>query len=59
MNLRRYEKYDYVVIMCRNQLDFNDLIRRIGYENKKQMLTATKKVKARAIWYEEFEKLWH
>lgn len=45
--------------MCRNQLDFNDLIRRIGYENKKQMLTATKKVKARAIWYEEFEKLWH
>lgn len=59
MNLRRYEKYDYVVIMCRNQLDFNDLIRRIGYENKKQMLTASKKVKARAIWYEEFEKLWH
>jgi len=59
MELRRFEKYDYLVIMCRNKLDYNELLRKIGYENAKQHLSASKKVKARAIWYDEFEKRWH
>lgn len=59
MELRRYEKYDYLVIMCRSALDYNELLRKIGYENTKMHLSASKKVKARAIWYDEFEKRWH
>jgi len=59
MELRRFEKYDYLVIMCRNRLDYNELLRKIGYEDTKMHLSASKKVKARAIWYDEFAKRWH
>lgn len=59
MELRRFEKYDYLVIMCRNKLDYNELLRKLDLEKTKQHLTASKTVKARAIWYEEFEKRWH
>lgn len=59
MELRRFEKYDYLVIMCRNKLDYNELLRKVGLENAKQHLNASKTVKARAIWYDEFEKRWH
>lgn len=50
-----YEKYDYVMIVCRSQLDYNDLVRKLGIENRKVLIAKTRKINARAIWYEDME----
>ena len=31
----RYEQYDYVMIVCRNEVDYLNLIRDLGLEGKK------------------------
>lgn len=57
MELVRYEKYDYVVIACRNEIDYLALTRALGIDGKKCLIAKGKsgerKIKARAIWYEE------
>lgn len=55
MELIRYEKYDYVLIACRSELDYNDLVRKLGIENKKVPVTSKRKIKARAIWYDKMD----
>lgn len=52
MELIHYEKYDYVMIVCRSELDYNDLVRRLGIEGK-QVSISKRKIKARAIWYDK------
>ena len=52
MELVGFEKYNYVVIACKNELDFNDLQRRLGIEGKVARISDKKKVKARAVWYD-------
>lgn len=52
MDLIHYEKYDYVMIVCRNEIDYNDLVRNLGIEDKKVPITNKRKIKARAIWYD-------
>ena len=54
MELVRYEKYDYVMIACRSELDYNDLVRRLGIEGKKVGISK-RKINARAIWYDKME----
>lgn len=54
MELIHYEKYDYVLIACRSELDYNDLVRKLGIEGK-QVSIATRKIAARAIWYDEMD----
>jgi len=49
-----YEKYDYVMIVCRSELDYNDLVRKLGIEGRKVAI-ATRKINARAIWYEDMK----
>jgi len=51
MELIRYEKYNYVMIVCKSEIDYNDLIRKLGIEGKKVAITKKRKIKARAIWY--------
>lgn len=57
MELIRYEKYDYVMIVCRNEIDYLNLVRALGIEG--QMISISKgkngerKIKARAIWYDK------
>ena len=53
LELIHYEKYDYVMIACRSQLDYNDLVRKLGIENRKVVIAKSRKIKARAIWYED------
>lgn len=53
MELIHYEKYDYVLIACRSQLDYNDLVRRLGIEGKKVLIAKKRKINARAIWYDK------
>ena len=59
MELIHYEKYDYVLIAGRNELDYQNLIRTLGIEGKKVVVCKTKsgerKIKARAIWYDQMK----
>ena len=52
MELIHYEKYDYVMIVCRNELDYNNLIRALDLEGKVVRISK-RKIKARAIWYDK------
>lgn len=55
MELIRYEKYNFVLIACRNEIDYNDLVRKLGIEGKKVAMTKKRKIKARAIWYDQMK----
>ncbi len=58
MPLIHYEKYNYVLIACRYETDYNDLVRKLGIEDKKVVIHKGKndrKIKARAIWYDEMK----
>ena len=50
----RFEKYNYVLICCKNEIDYNELIRNLGLEGKK-VRVAKRRMKARAIWYEDMK----
>lgn len=54
MELIHYEKYDYVMIVCDNELDYNNLVRALGIEGQKVRI-ATRKIKARAVWYHKMK----
>lgn len=55
MELIRYEKYNYVMIVCRSEIDYNDLVRKLGIEGRKVAITKKRKIKARAIWYDQMK----
>lgn len=59
MELIRYEKYDYVMIVCRNEIDYLNLVRALGIDDKKVVVAKGKKgdrkIKARAIWYDDMK----
>lgn len=57
MPLNAFEKYNFVMIVCRNELDYINLQRQFKIENKKQSLNGKKMVTARAVWYDEIERL--
>lgn len=50
-----YEKYDYVLIACRNELDYNDLVRKLGIEGGTVKVAKTRRIKGRAIWYDQMK----
>jgi len=53
MELIHYEKYDYVMLVCRSELDYNDLVRKLGIEGAVCSI-AKRKINARAIWYDKY-----
>lgn len=50
-----YEQYDYVLIACRNELDYNDLVRKLGIEGGTVKAAKTRRIKGRAIWYDQMK----
>lgn len=56
MELIRYEKYDYVMIVCRSEIDYLNLIRMLKLEDKKVVVghgkSGDRRIKARAVWYD-------
>lgn len=50
----RFEKYDYVIIACDNEIDYNELVRNLGIEGAK-IKVAKRKLKARAVWYHDIK----
>ena len=56
MELIHYEKYDYVLIACRDELSYNSLVRTLGIEDKKTLIGPKKRpIKGRAIWFEDMK----
>lgn len=55
MELIRYEKYNYVMIVCKSEIDYNDLVRKLGIEGRKVAITKKRKIKARAVWYDQMK----
>lgn len=50
-----YEQYDYVLIACRNELDYNDLVRKLGIEGGQVKVTKSRRIKGRAVWYDQMK----
>ncbi len=50
-----YEHYDYVLIACRNELDYNDLVRKLGIEGGQVKVAKSRHIKGRAIWYDQMK----
>ncbi len=57
MELVPYEKYNYVLLACRSELDYDILIDKLGLRDKKVMITDKRSIKARAVWYDKVEHL--
>ena len=56
MELIHYEKYDYVLIACRDELSYNSLVRSLGIEDKKVLIGPKKRpIKGRAIWFDDMK----
>lgn len=53
MELLPYEKYDYVMLVCRSSLDYDDLVSRLGIQGAVCKVTNKRKIKARAVWYDK------
>lgn len=55
----RYEKYDYVMIVCKTEMDYDNLCKQLGIEGKKVIVGHSKsgdrKIKCRAIWYDDMQ----
>ena len=49
-----YEQYDYVLIACRNELDYNELVRKLGLEGGQVKVAKKRHIKGRAIWFDQF-----
>ena len=47
-----YEQYDYVLIACRNELDYNELVRKLGIEGGQVKVAKKRHIKGRAIWFD-------
>ena len=59
MELLPFEKYDYVMFVCKSSLDYDELIEKLGIRGRVCKVTNKRTIKARAIWYHEFRnKLW-
>ena len=50
-----YEQYDYVLIACRNELDYNELVRKLGIEGGQVKVAKKRHIKGRAIWVDQFK----
>src|SRR5699024_3192710 len=51
----RYEKYNYIMIVCRNEIDYKDLQNALGLKNQKMIISEKRKIQARAIWYDDIK----
>ena len=50
-----YEQYDYVLIACRNELDYNELVRKLGIEGGQVKVAKKRHIKGRDIWFDQFK----
>lgn len=53
MELIRYEKYDYVMIVCDNEVDYGELTRALGIDSAKCLIAKTRRIRCRAVWFKD------
>lgn len=53
MELVRFEKYNYVVIACRTDIDYDLLTQKLGIKGKTVKLHEKRKIDCRAIWFDK------
>lgn len=51
----RFEKFDYVIIACNNEIDYNELTRKLGIKGKKVKVNSKRSIAARAVWYHKIK----
>lgn len=56
MELIHYEKYDYVIIACKNSMDYEELVKRLGIEGAKVHVTSKRTIRGRAVWYDKIRR---
>lgn len=57
MELIHYEKYDYVMLVCRNEIDYARLVGKLGIAGAKVSVTSKRKINARAVWFDDVEEM--
>lgn len=57
MELIHYEKYDYVLIVCKNSIDYDDLVNKLGIAKAKVHVTNKRTIRGRAVWYDKVKDL--
>ena len=55
MELIRYEKYDFVLIVCRNEVDYKNLQRALGLDGRKMLVAPKRRTQARSVWYDDIK----
>lgn len=55
MENKQHEMYDYVMIVCKNEMDINDLVNHLDLKGKVVKITEKKRLQARAIWYDDLK----
>lgn len=53
MELIHYEKYDYVLLVCKTTFDYEELVTRLGIDGARVHTTNKRTIKGRAVWYDK------
>lgn len=53
MELIHYEKYDYVLLVCKNSIDYDELVSKLGIAKGKVHITNKRTIRGRAVWYDK------
>lgn len=56
LELIAYEKYNYVLLVCKTEMEYDELVDKLGIRGAVCKVTEKRKIKARAIWYEKARK---
>ena len=57
MELLPFERYNYVMIVCRNNIDFDLLATKLGLKGKHILLGGKRAIDAMAVWYDDVENI--
>lgn len=53
MELIHYEKYNYVMLVCNNVLDYDKLVQKLGIAGGRVHITHKRTIEGRAVWYDQ------
>lgn len=57
MELIHYEKYNYVLIVCKNTIDYDELVDKLGIRGGKVHVTNKRTIQGRAVWYDKVKSI--
>lgn len=57
MELLPFERYNYVMIVCKTNIDYDLLITKLGLKGKQVLLGGKRAIEARAVWYNDVENI--